>query len=77
MLAVMSAWFPNLGHPIPKDVAILCRALLLAEQPLFFLSWHFQTIDVMLSALLAHGWAGFVRDHGGAMHTPRGEGARA
>jgi len=63
----MSVWFPILGHPIPKDVAILCCALLLAEQPLFFLRWHLQghlpklvRQPLTLSALVAHGRAGFV-----------------
>jgi len=56
MLAVMSAWFPTLGHPIPKDVDIACPAPVQAEIPDF--SWVPSPVLWQCNALAVWGGCG-------------------
>ena len=63
MLALMSVWFPTLGHPIPKGGAISCAQAEKIEVPTF--SWVASTVGrlqrrldkLTLAALLAQGRA--------------------
>ena len=62
-MAFISVWFPSLGHPIPKDVAISCSSLLQAEVPTFY--WVASPVGVLYFPrgggwrcnALAVGWA--------------------